>query len=258
MPKLTIAASNKNRLKLDCNISQHFLKSIQWQEYTDFELLIADGGSENYEEIKEYFEKHDGPIPMRIVQHKIGNVFERALLNNVGVRNGNGEYVMTTDVDMLLGPQFVATLMENVGEHVLVESRTMYLKSAVTKKIYSGEYDPYNDLKSIKRGRIKKRTTAGGCQCMSKVGWDIVRGFDERYYGWGSEDYDLLTRAKKAGLKVRWMGESEESIMLFHQSHPKKNVKRDLEHQEENKKLLRRIATYRVNPEGWGGIKDED
>ena len=253
MPKLTIAASNKDRLKLDCSISQFFIKSIQWQEYTDFELLIADGGSENYEEIKEYFETCSSKIPMRIVQHKIGDVFLRALLNNVGVRNANSEYVMTTDVDMLFGHLFVADLMNNVGPNILCESRTMYLKGGLTKKIYSGELDPLNDLDGIKKGRIKKRTTAGGCQCMHMDGWNKIRGFDERYYGWGSEDYDLLTRAKKAKIKTRWLGESHEEIKLFHQSHPKKDIKKDLEHQEENKKILASIREYRVNPNGWGG-----
>jgi len=31
-------------------------------------------------------------------------------------------------------------------------------------------------------------------------------------------------------------------------------VKIDLEHQENNKKLLNNIRGYRVNPKGWGGI----
>jgi len=255
-PKLTITASNRNRLKLDCPLSKEFMKSIQWQDFTDFELLIADGGSDNYEEIKEHFETCNSKIPMRIVQHKIGEVFERARLNNVGVRNAKADYIMTTDVDMLFGPQFVSTLMDNVAPDILVESRTMYIKKCVTDLIYAGKLDPYNDIDSIKRGRIKKETTAGGCQCMHISGWNKLHGFDERYYGWGSEDYDLLKRAKRAGLKVKWIGASRDTIMLFHQAHTKPNIKKDLEHQEQNKKLLHNIQDYVANPDGeWGGMK---
>jgi len=256
--KLTIVASNRDRLKLNDNASQWFLKSIQWQDYNEpFELLIADGGSENYEELKSYFESSKERIPMRIVQHKIGIPFERALLNNVGVRNAKGDYTMTTDVDMLLGKSFVSTLMANVSPNALVESRTMYLKSNVTNLIYNGTLDLYNNIIACRICRIKKETTAGGCQCLSRENWNKVQ-FDESFTGWGSEDYDLLMRAKQAGLKVKWLGTSVDTIMLFHQEHPKPNIVKDLEYQENNKKILKQTmaGTKRcVNPNGWGGIK---
>jgi len=250
--KLTITASNRDRLKLNDNASQWFLKSIQWQDYDDFELLIADGGSQNYEELKHYFESSKERIPMRIVQHKIGIPFERALLNNVGIRNAKGDYVMCTDVDMVLGKDFAKILMKNAGDNILVESRTMYWKQPIAESIYKGERNPYNDLDACKVGRIKKRTSAGGCQCMKKTSWEKIHGFSESFIGWGSEDYDLLTRAQLAGFKVVWMGENND-IMLFHQPHPK-NVIEDLKYQENNKKILAKIKSPIVNPNGWGGI----
>ena len=260
IPKLSIAASNRDRLQLDSPISQWFMKSIQWQIFKDIELVIADGGSENYEELKDYFENNDFEIPMRIVQHKIGD-FSRSFLNNFGIRNGVADYRMTTDVDMIFGKDFCSELMSMVGDNVMVESRTMYLKSNMTQRIYSGELDPYNDIDGIKRGRVKKRTTAGGCQCMHINSWKKLHGFNEEYQVWGSEDTDLCMRAKMAGLKVKWMGEPSEDVMLFHQAHKKDNVKRDLEFQDNvNKPILaklRRSRQFVANPSGyWGGIKD--
>lgn len=255
-PLLTIAASNKNRLKLDSNASQWFIKSIQWQDCTDFELLIADGGSDNYDEINTYFESHTGPVKMRIVQHKIGDVFLRALLNNVGVRNANADYVMTTDVDMILSRGFANTITKLLEKNCIIESRTMYLKSGVMNEIYQGKCDPYKDVNCLKRGRIKKRTSAGGCQCMHKESWAKIRGFDESYYGWGSEDWDLYTRACNSNMKVKWMGESLETIELFHQHHDRPDLHRDLAFQEQNKKRLLQIDKHPVNVEGWGGVKE--
>lgn len=252
-PKLTITASNRDRFDLNTDATKWFIKSIQWQTYKDFELLIADGGSSNYNEIKEYLENFNGDIPMRIVQLPIGEAFERARLNNVGIRNALGEYVMTTDVDMVLGKDFVQTLMGVASPDSLVESRTLYWKPPFSKKIYNGELDLYNDIDSCRGGRIKKRTSAGGCQCMHMDGWNKVNGFDENYIGWGSEDFDLLTRAKKAKLHIKWMGEQGD-VALFHQPHAK-NIKQDLEYQAENKKLLAKISNYKVNPNGWGGKK---
>ena len=256
--KLTIVASNRNRLDLNSPSTQWFLKSIQWQNYKDFELLIADGGSSNYNELKEYFEKSHQDIPMRIIQHKIGEPFERALLNNVGIRNSKGEYAMCTDVDMLLSKNFVSTLINNVSENSFIESRTMYWKSKLINKIYSGELDPYGDLDKCKIGRIKQRTTCGGCQCTSVNNWNSLRGYNEAFIGWGSEDYDLLTRAALMRLNIKWLGGSIEDIMLFHQPHAKteQQVKIDLEHQEKNKVLLKNIKHYSTNINKWGGIAD--
>jgi len=256
MPLLTITASNKNRLKLDNDASIFFLKSIQWQGCTDFELLIADGGSDNYEELKEHFEKHNGPVKMRIVQHKI-DLFSRSFLNNVGIRNAETNYIATTDVDMLFAKDFVFEVLNNIGENILLESRTMYLKKPLMNKIYAGELDPYNNINDCKRGRIKKRTSAGGFQCMHIDSWKKLHGFNEEMKVWGSEDYDLLTRAKRAKIKIKWMGESRDKSKLFHQHHSKPDVKRDLEWQEKNKKLMNNAKHYLTNPSGhWGGVKD--
>jgi len=258
MPKLTIVASNRDRFDPNSNATKWFIKSLQWQTYKDFEILLADGFSKNYEEIKAFLENYGGDIPMRIVQFPIGEAFERARLNNVGIRNALGEYVMTTDVDMSFGKDFVQTLMGLASPDSLVESRTLYWHPNMSQKIYNGELDLYNDIQVCRAGRIKKRTSAGGCQCMHMDGWNKVRGFDEKgYIGWGSEDTDLLTRCKYAGIKIKWMGETGD-VALFHQWHPK-NIKEDLTYQAENKKTLAVLQLkkyFRVNDGGWGGVLD--
>ena len=236
MAILTVVASNRNRLKLNDNASKWFLKSIQWQTCKDFELLIADGGSDNYEELKEYF-KQDSAIRMDIVQHKIGDAFLRAFLNNFGIRNAKTPYIMCTDVDMVLGKDFVKTLIETLDENSFVESKTMYWKQKIADKIYSGELDPYNDLGSCKNGRTKNKTTAGGCQAAHIETWKKLNFYSEKYEGWGSEDFDLLARATIIGLNIKWLGESKESLMLFHQPH-ERNTERDLVFQAKNKLLL--------------------
>jgi len=258
MPKLTIVASNRDRFDPNSNATKWFIKSLQWQTYKDFEILLADGFSKNYEEIKAFLENYGGDIPMRIVQFPIGEAFERARLNNVGIRNALGEYVMTTDVDMLYGRGLIKELMDNVGDNCVIESRTMYLKLPLMEKIYSGALDPYNDLDSIKGGRIMKRSTAGGLCCMANKkdkGWQLVNYYDQSYIGWGTEDRDLLTRCQYAGMKIKWIGESRELIQLFHQAHNKISIKKDLEYQEQNKKIfakLERERYYRANPNGLG------
>jgi predicted glycosyltransferase involved in capsule biosynthesis len=253
--QLTIVASNRDRFDINTNSTKWFIKSLEHQTCKDFELLIADGGSKNLDDIKSYCDQ--SKIDMRVVEFQLGEKFERARLNNVGVRNAKTPYILTTDVDLFFAPKFVEILLDNCKPNLFIESRTMYWKPPLVQKIYKGILNPFEDLEACKIGRIKKRTTAGGCQCASIDQWTKVRGFDERYVGWGSEDYDLLTRMNHSGAKVMWLGERRENIMVFHQPHSK-NVKEELKEQENNKRLLNKINGYKVNPNGWGGIKDEN
>jgi len=255
-PLLTITASNKNRLDLNSPATQWFIKSIQWQDYDNFELLIVDSDSKNYEELKTYFSSNKFKIPIRIIQHKI-DLFSRSELNNVGIRNARGQWIGCTDVDMVYAKNFVSTVVRASEKNCLIVSRTMYWKKALQDKIYSGALDFLNNIDSCKVGKIKKRSSAGGFEYMHIESWSKVRGFDEKYRVWGSEDRDLLTRTEMAGIKTKWLGENIETIMLFHQEHIKKDIKNDLEWQEKNKKLLNNIKDYRANLSGgWGGIKD--
>ena len=48
------------------------------------------------------------------------------------------------------------------------------------------------------------------------------------------------------------------NIQLFHQAHGKIDIKKDIKDQNKNKKLLNNIKSYKANPDGWGGIKDDE
>ena len=261
MKTLTITASNRDRLDLNSNITKFFIKSLESQSNKDFEVLIADGGSKNYDELKEYFESREVHPVIRIVQEPLGEKFERAKLNNVGIRNARTSYIMTTDVDLFFGKNFVDILLKVIAPNVFVESRTMYWKPVIAKRIYSGELDPFNDLNSCKEGRIKKRSTAGGAQCAHIDQWNKIRGFNEQFVGWGSEDYDVLTRMQRSKARIKWLGESKELINLFHQPHHKKSIEEDLACQEVNKRFLKKSmngkAPCQANPDGWGGIYEK-
>jgi predicted glycosyltransferase involved in capsule biosynthesis len=245
---LTVVASNRDRLDPHSNISKWFVKSLKNQKFKDFDIFIADGGSSNYEEIKEWLED----IDINIDQLKIGEAFERARLNNFGIRNAKTPYVLCTDVDMFFGPDFLSNVNEELKENVMVESRTMYWKKPISNQIYQEKINPFEELDKCRIGRIKKRTSAGGCQCMHINNWKKLTGYNENMIGWGSEDVELLKRVHLANIKVKWIGESRESIQLFHQPHPKIDIHKDLEYQEENKKIFKNSKNFKVNNENWG------
>ena len=248
---LTIVCSNRDRLSVDNIATKLWIRSIKNQTVKNFRVIVSDGGSKNYGEISKLLSDN-----ISCVQHVLGEKFHRNLLNNVGVRAAKTPYIMTSDVDMFYGPDFVKTIIENLNPTTWVQSRTMYWKGDIVHKINNGEIDPSKDINACRIGRIKKRTTAGGCQCGHIDIWNKVRGYDERYIGWGSEDVDLVRRVSMANFRVRWLGETLDSIMLFHQPHRKINYKQDLKDQYSNLRYYQNIRRHDANPEGWGGIKD--
>ncbi len=251
---LTIVASNRNRMEINSNQFNLFLQGLRKQTDKDFNVLIVDGGSKNFKELQDFFQK-EKKINISIIQHLIGDKFERALLNNVGIRNAKTPYILTTDVDIFFAKDFVSIVKEILlkNPNVFLQSRTLYWKSKIANKIYSQEIDPWENLNECKIGRIKKRTTAGGCQCTHINNWNFLRGFNEEMVGWGSEDTELFNRVALNDIQGIWIGESMQSIRVFHQPHQKENLAEDLKCQEENKKILNKEEKS-VNQKGWGGI----
>ena len=256
--KLSIATSNKNRLKVHSPSARAFFKSLEQQTCKDFEVVIADGGSINLAELKKWIETlNKGHISVRIVRHDIGDVFLRSLLNNVAVRRSEGEYILATDVDMIFRDDFVKTILKKANKEILLESKTFHLRDGMTKLIHNEKVDPKTQFEYIKskRGYGRATSSPGGCQCMHRDNWNAIRGYDETFYGWGSEDRDLVKRIKMYGLKEIWTGQDLQSVMILHQNHPQ-NKKRDLEFQHHNKKRLALANKAVVNLEGWGGINE--
>ena len=250
--KLSIVIPNKNRLDIRSNSIQWLLKSLQWQVCSEsIDILFADGGSDNYDELKSFIENYNGKFPMKVVQYKIDK-WNKSLLNNFGIRNATGEYILRTDADIMFAKNFISSVIAELDEKAFVEARTMYITWRNIDRLYKGELDPYNNIDSCKIGRIKQRATCGGCQCTHIDNWNKLRGYnEEEINGWGSEDVELLERVKLAGIKIKWIGEGIEEVMLFHQPH-QKNIIEDLKTQEKNKRVLENIRGFSVNPNGWG------
>jgi len=254
MKNLTIVIPNRGRIDPSSNSTKWLFKSLQWQDCKEFEILIIDGGSKNYRELKMFIDGYGGDVTMRITQYQIGEQWHKTLLNNVAIRMCSTDYIATTDADILFDRRFVGIVSPMLEKDVMIESRTMYWKNNIVDKIYRYELDPFTNIDACKFGRIKKRTTPGGFQCLHKDKWDHLRGYnEEEIIGWGSEDVELLARVKMAKIKVKWLGENINDIMLFHQPHIT-NVIENLKSQEKNKKVLNSLNKFWANPNGWGGM----
>lgn len=237
MNNLTLVVPNKNRINIEGKTTQLWLNSILQQSNNKFDVIVVDGGSKNYIQIKSMLNRYN----IECIQHVLDDKFNKCILNNIGIKMARTPYIMTSDADMFYENGFFDKVMSILDKNVFIESRTMYWNNKLTERIHRGELDPIKNINSCKIGRIKRRTTCGGCQCSHIDNWNKIGGYDERYFGWGSEDIDLLLRMQIAKVNIVWLGETMEEIMLFHQYHDRPNLKEDLECQEKNKLLLRNI-----------------
>jgi predicted glycosyltransferase involved in capsule biosynthesis len=256
--KLTVIIPNRDRMDPKNKSTQFLFKSICCQTNTNFNVTVIDGGSKNFEGLSSFLHKIKTP-KIEVVQRVIEGKFHKTILNNVAIRSANTEYVMTTDADIVFMPNFFDKIIGLLSEDEFIESRTCYWNPRQIALIHEGTLDPFGRIEDVKKcqnmGRIKKRTTPGGCQCGHINIWNKIHGYDERYVGWGSEDVDLVARVAKAGYKIRWIGESREEIMLFHQSHPKIDHAEEMRDQNRNLGFFHNIKSYVANPDGWGDRK---
>ena len=250
--RISIVISNRDRFDIESNSTIWFINSLKNQEFKYFELNIVDGGSKNINQVKK-FAQFFNDFQINIIKTKMGDLFERAYLNNVGVRNSNFDYILCTDADMFFAPYFLKDVNNVLNKNNFVESRTMYWRHKMTNMIYKNKIDPFNNLDRLKKGRIKQRTTAGGCQCAHIDVWNKVCGYNEDMKGWGGEDIELLERVMVHGYPVVWLGEDSKTIGLFHQPH-KKDCAKNVEEFEENKKIMLKSKKNLYNEE-WGKIR---
>ena len=79
-----------------------------------------------------------------------------------------------------------------------------------------------------------------------------MRGYDEYYTGWGSEDVDFVKRLRYCGLELCTI---DASSYYLHQWHPRsEGVSEDdfLAQRKRNEDYERRNVSIKRNPAGWG------
>lgn len=197
--------------------------------------IIVSFGSKNYE-----WEK--GIIPSKNI--KLVHVEERtkhfdiSRALNIGIKQAKTEYVMLSDIDIVLDDNFIEVVTDILnGKHPVVPEKWTLLCLR-------------RDLKSIDSNSWScgKRSCYGSCTIIERDWLLKVHGMDERFVGLGMSDVDLVDRAVRDGYQIVWI---HGQTSIYHQYHPKRNkpmMKKNIEYDKISKQVVR-------NPSGWGNIK---
>jgi glycosyltransferase involved in cell wall biosynthesis len=226
---------------------ENCLSSLRWQN-TDpqqLHLLIVDFGSneEHRQSIDDIALRYQTEV-LKVDEYGVWN---RSKALNYGIRHASTPYVFCTDVDMIFSPNFIQEMQLHLKEDAFLISRCNDLPESVG--LHPWQQSDFGTLKQ--QSAIRETQGTGACQVALKSFFEEIRGYDEAFEFWGSEDTDLRRRARKYGLKEYCL--SPKATML-HQWHP--TTKNDRPWRKRLNTLRYYITAWQIkkNSKGWGGV----
>jgi len=189
------------------------------QAFKDFELVVADDGSdEETRAIVERFKK-EGAYPVKHVWQE-NKGYRRSKIANEAVRVSEGKVILLSDGDCIPHRDFVGTHAANVrpggfcvGGYVRLSAD--YCRTLTEEKVRAGEYEAqmtsadrwhfrkthWKSLWGVFFGRIKKPKVYGCNIGVDRDVYTAINGYDENFDGFGKEDSDLRNRLRRHGAK---------------------------------------------------------
>jgi len=183
------------------------LDSLLSQTNTNFKVYFVDYGSEfsHSKEVKSLVDTYNFTIyTYHYTKHQPWN--KSRALNNIIKTLDNG-YCFVADVDMIFRNDFVALAIQLQQPETAVYFKVGFLDKAETQK--KENFSGYNIS-------FESTAEATGLTMFPVKPLQQIRGFDEFYHFWGSEDTDVHVRLKNAGYKVQFY---EDDILMLHQWH---------------------------------------
>jgi glycosyltransferase involved in cell wall biosynthesis len=189
------------------------------QEFRDFELVIADDGSDA--ETKGIVDalKAEAGFPVKHVWQE-NKGYRRARIANEAVRASEGEIILLSDGDCIPHRDFVGAHARACGPGKFctggyVRLGPDYCRTMTAQNVAAGEYESQMTPSDASRfrwqhlrnhinllfGKTKSPKVYG---CNISVGRDAyyaVNGYDENFDGFGKEDSDLRNRLRRHGAK---------------------------------------------------------
>lgn len=243
------------------------LQSLREQTDTDFEIIIADDGSEPttrrvVDEIGAF------SVPIRYCWHEDDGC-RKTIICNRAMREAKGSYFIFLDADCLVQPDFVARHRKLAKKGHMVTGSRVLLSETLTKEIIARKIWNFhgfsNRLPLLRlQGGINKilpvllklddavwrnyrefvwRRIKGCNMACWREDALAIGGYDETLLGWSHEDADFVFRLQDAGV-IRKAGAF--STEVFHLYHRVRDQSNDAESKE---RLNKKIREQKAEPQ---------
>lgn len=216
------------------------LASLCNQSYDNFEVIVADDGSDRHTQtVVENFIRI-APMPIKHVWHE-DQGFRAAKIRNKAVAQAQGDYLIFLDGDCIVQRHFVKRHAQLAKRKWFVAGNRILINQELTQRILTENLTPENWSlakwflarwhRQINRWLSLIHLPLGYLRDLSKHAWIgvktcnlalwrsefvLVNGFDEKFEGWGFEDSDLVLRLLRAQI-YRRSGKS--AMAVFHLWH---------------------------------------
>lgn len=231
------------------------LAGLEIQTYKDFEVIIADDGSD--ESVAEEIEKLHKQFDLRITHCRHGKKgFRKNRILNRAVEVSTGDYLIFIDGDCVPHPEFVSEHFKNRGKTLCLTGRRVNLSENFTRQLAPGlikqGYIQKNFYKLLADGILgkssdvekgfylrneylrryfnrKKRGILGCNFSLFKEQILKINGFDVRYEAPSiGEDSDVQFRLELIGTEIVSLNQIAIQYHLYHKIQPRPQVNLDL------------------------------
>jgi glycosyltransferase involved in cell wall biosynthesis len=237
-----------------------FFEGYLAQDYSDFEIIVADDGSSA--ETRDVIERYQKLAPFRIAHVWQENTGYRAsTIRNKAVAQTNADYIIFTDQDCVPRPNFLSSharlaergwfvpgnrvlLAQNFTQEILKNLRFVHnwsLAQWVVRRFH-GDINRIQPLLTLPNGDWRKLHPLRwrGAKTCNLAVWreDLIRvnGMDESYTGWGMEDSDLVIRLLRAGVRHKSGRFAAPVLHLWHKESDRSKL-------EENQRRLQEVLS---------------
>lgn len=226
MNDITVVIAIKNRDQIR---TKRCINSLLDQTYS-CNIIIVDYGSDDKSWYSEVFGSSEKVTLIQV--NKDTKIFNKSRALNIGFKQVNTKYILSTDIDCIFAPNFIEEVMKvlTTKEKVIVLSQKIDLD------------------KDGKEVQIHEPSASGSCIAIEYSWIDKIHGYDEFYTYWGREDNDLVDRTVACGYEIIWITEKTKMWHQWHLPAIQKTIEdNDWYYKIPSKPIIR-------NPNGWGKI----
>jgi N-terminal domain of galactosyltransferase len=183
------------------------LESLQQQTNNSFEVYLVNYGS------NEIYSKQ---VKNLLINYSFVNYsylyteqqpWNKSKAINSILKNLRTGYFFVADIDMIFHSSFVEKALQLLKNNEAWYFQVGFLNEEESK--LSKKFEDYNI-------KFKSNKEATGLTMCSVESAKAIRGFDQFYHFWGSEDTDFHVRLKNAGCNVNFY---DKDILMLHQWH---------------------------------------
>ncbi len=163
---------------------------------------------------------------------------------NIGIKRSASDYVLTTGIDMVFGPNVIETVLSKMDNYAYCVAQCAFLIEGV--KVPDDVYSAWKHLRERIKPKPPVKVSTGAMICASRGWWFNHQGYDEINHAFAFADSDVSMRMGLSGLQERivcW--EEAELIHVWHESSQTMVGKIGGEWPNAKWPLIR-------NPDGWG------